>query len=384
MPKTNFTDGDKLLGIPGTRVLAAFLNKIFTHRHDGLDADGSAPLNYAEAAGDGAAYTASFTPALTAHITGMPIIVKIPATNTSATPTFNPDGVSAKQIQRKNGVPLCVGDMPANLFAVLVYNGSSYDLINAYLLLDAAVTTTKIMDAAVTTAKLASEAVTTAKIADLNVTTTKLADAAVTTQKIAAGAVTPDKITRSGGTEVFDDFNFPTLIGWQAHNNYSIGAGDNGLVTLGPATAGAERHGISNLTNKPFKLSGSNTLTVEMRVKLSGVVANLYYFGLMDADDLTGNGIIFAADGAAPIKAKCMSGGSPTSVSTDLNWTVNTTYNFKFVATASQVLFYVDDVLKATITTNIPTAAMGVCAFIRGSATTCAVDYVHCTSSARV
>ncbi len=191
-------------------------------------------------------------------------------------------------------------------------------------------------------------------------------------------------VSKTGAVEIFDDFLLPTLVGWQVHNNYSFGAGDNGLITLGPATIGAERHGISNLTNKPFKLSGGNTLTVEMRVKLSGVVANLYYFGMMDADDLTGNGIIFAADGAAPIKAKCMSGGSLTSVSTDLNWTANTTYKFKFVATASQVLFYVDDVLKATITTNIPTAAMAICAFIRGSITTCAVDYVHCTSSARV
>lgn len=41
MAKTLFNDGDPSLGILGTRVLAAFLNKIFSHKHDGLDQDGS-------------------------------------------------------------------------------------------------------------------------------------------------------------------------------------------------------------------------------------------------------------------------------------------------------------------------------------------------------
>lgn len=183
---------------------------------------------------------------------------------------------------------------------------------------------------------------------------------------------------------MFDDFLLPNLVGWTPQNSYSIGAGDNGLVTLGPATAGVERHGISNLTNKPFKLSGGNKLTFEMKVKLGAVAANYYYFGLMDADDLTGNGIIFSCDGVAPIKTKTASAGVTTSTTLDVSWAANTEYTFKFVATANQVLFYVNGVLKATHTTNIPTAAMGVCAFIRGSVATVAVDYVRCGSSARV
>lgn len=144
MAKTVFADGDKSQGLPGTRVLAAFLNKIFSHRHDGLDADGSAPTNYAVAASeDGVTYTAGFTPALTAHIVGMPITVKFPVANTSATPTFTPDGGSGKQMQRKNGVPLNIGDIPAGHFAILVYNGSSYDLLNPYLPLNQSVTAEK-------------------------------------------------------------------------------------------------------------------------------------------------------------------------------------------------------------------------------------------------
>lgn len=43
MAKTVFSDGNASLGIPGTRVWAAFLNKIFGHRHTGQDDDGYAP-----------------------------------------------------------------------------------------------------------------------------------------------------------------------------------------------------------------------------------------------------------------------------------------------------------------------------------------------------
>jgi len=41
MAKTLFNDGDPSLGILGTRVLSTWLNKVFSHKHDGLDEDGS-------------------------------------------------------------------------------------------------------------------------------------------------------------------------------------------------------------------------------------------------------------------------------------------------------------------------------------------------------
>jgi hypothetical protein len=41
--KTNFVNGDPSQGILGTIVDAAWLNKVFNHRHTGLDEDGSAP-----------------------------------------------------------------------------------------------------------------------------------------------------------------------------------------------------------------------------------------------------------------------------------------------------------------------------------------------------
>jgi len=43
MAKTTFTDGNPSMGILGTRVLAAWLNKVFSHRHTGQEDDGYAP-----------------------------------------------------------------------------------------------------------------------------------------------------------------------------------------------------------------------------------------------------------------------------------------------------------------------------------------------------
>ncbi len=45
MAKTVFIDGDPTLGVMGTKVVAAFLNLIFAHTHDGKDEDGSAPID---------------------------------------------------------------------------------------------------------------------------------------------------------------------------------------------------------------------------------------------------------------------------------------------------------------------------------------------------
>lgn len=43
MAKTVFSAGNKATGTKGTQVTAEFLNKIFSHTHDGVDGDGHAP-----------------------------------------------------------------------------------------------------------------------------------------------------------------------------------------------------------------------------------------------------------------------------------------------------------------------------------------------------
>lgn len=134
MPKTNFVDGDKSLGIPGTRVLAAFLNKIFTHRHDGLDQDGSAPLDYAVDSGAVNAYVGTFTPAFTAYISGLPVRVKIANANTITNPTLKFDALPVKTLKRNVGA-LLPGDLRAGGIYTIVYEavGDCFVVLNPSL-----------------------------------------------------------------------------------------------------------------------------------------------------------------------------------------------------------------------------------------------------------
>lgn len=133
MPKTVFADGDKSQGIPGTRVFAAFLNKIFSHRHDGLDQDGSAPLDYVVDSGVVNAYVANLTPPLTAFIAGMPTFVKISNANTINNPTLKINDLAPTVITRDSGAALNAGDLPAGYIAQIVYNGVGFTLMNPAL-----------------------------------------------------------------------------------------------------------------------------------------------------------------------------------------------------------------------------------------------------------
>lgn len=65
----------------------------------------------ATASGTSDAITASFTPAITALANGMTLFVRAAAANTTATPTFAPDGLPAKTIVKGNNLALVAGDI---------------------------------------------------------------------------------------------------------------------------------------------------------------------------------------------------------------------------------------------------------------------------------
>lgn len=127
MSKTLFSDGNPLSGILGTIVNAAFLNKIFAHRHDGLDQDGSAPINYAVDSGDDNAVVIALVPPLTAHIPGMSITIKVNFTNTAAC-SVQIDELDAVAIKRPDGSDLLPGDIRNNQLISIYYTGSVYQM----------------------------------------------------------------------------------------------------------------------------------------------------------------------------------------------------------------------------------------------------------------
>jgi hypothetical protein len=123
--KTVFTDGNKALSQRGTPVMAAHLNGFQNHRHDGIDQDGSAPINYAVATGTASAIVLTLTPALTVYTSGMPIYFKSAAANTGAC-TININGLGAKPIKNTSGLDPAANDIASGAIVEIVYNGTNF------------------------------------------------------------------------------------------------------------------------------------------------------------------------------------------------------------------------------------------------------------------
>jgi len=129
MAKTIFEDGNILTRVPGIRVMAAWLNKVFSHRHDGLDQDGSAPIDYAVDTGAVNACAIALTPALTAHVQGLPIYFKVAIENTEST-TLAVNGLAPVPIAKGGDVPLGAGDLKAGQMVGVCYDGVKYQLVS--------------------------------------------------------------------------------------------------------------------------------------------------------------------------------------------------------------------------------------------------------------
>lgn len=77
-----------------------------------------------ELSGGSTAYTATYSPTITALTDGMELSLKIPVTNSTTTPTFSPNGLTARTIVKTGGTALVVGDI------VVGMNKFKYDATN--------------------------------------------------------------------------------------------------------------------------------------------------------------------------------------------------------------------------------------------------------------
>lgn len=121
MPKTVFS---ALMQVP-----SAWLNKVFSHRHDGLDQDGSAPLEYAVTSGAANAYEITLTPALSQNIEGLSIRFKASSANTGAA-TLKIGAFAAIAIKKHNNKALHPGDIQAGQIVEVVYDGTYFQMIS--------------------------------------------------------------------------------------------------------------------------------------------------------------------------------------------------------------------------------------------------------------
>ncbi len=128
MAKTTFVDGNKALNIRGTMVDAAFLNAVNNHRHDGADVDGAGAIDYAPDTGAADAYAIALIPALTDHVTGLPISFKALHTNTGPA-TIAVNGLTPVALRKYGNAALEAGDIVAGQMNVIVFDGTYYQLL---------------------------------------------------------------------------------------------------------------------------------------------------------------------------------------------------------------------------------------------------------------
>lgn len=111
------------------QVPSVFLNKIFNHRHDGVNADGSAPIDYAADTGGADAYVIALSPALTARVVGMPI--HFMAANANTGPSTLNDGLGAVDISNNFDQPLAAGAIKAGQIVTVAWDGVDYQMISS-------------------------------------------------------------------------------------------------------------------------------------------------------------------------------------------------------------------------------------------------------------
>ena len=141
-------------------------------------------VNWVVAGGTADALTATFTLPTTVLKDGQLFNIRASLANTTSTPTFAPDGLTARTIVADGGGALAASDIKALGEVILRYNlaNTRYEYVNRVGL----------ADGSVTAAKLATDSVTTVKILNGNVTTAKLADNAVNTDKVFRNATLVD------------------------------------------------------------------------------------------------------------------------------------------------------------------------------------------------
>ena len=159
-------------------------------------------LNWIVSGGTADVITATYSPAITALVDGMELDFRATAANTTTTPTFSPNGITARTITKLGGAAVSAGDIPAALAECkLRYNlaNTRWELLNPAVTAPFTDTTAIVKGSSDATKKLRFE------VDGFTTATTRVAtfpDADITVAPIASPTFTgtPAAPTAGGGT----------------------------------------------------------------------------------------------------------------------------------------------------------------------------------------
>lgn len=171
-------------------------------------------VNWIVAAGTSDAITAAYNPAVTALIDGQLCFFRASAANTTTSPTFSPNGLTASVITKNGGSALAAGDIAGNLAEIVLrYNlaNTRWEIINpkppvvSPVFSDA---TFRIQDNADATKQIAFEA---SGITTGTTRTLTIPDADITVVGIATTQTLTNK-SMSGGANTFTNIPLTTAV----------------------------------------------------------------------------------------------------------------------------------------------------------------------------
>lgn len=235
-----------------------------------------------------------------------------------------------------------------------------------------AVETDKIKNDAVTAAKIAAGAVGNTEIAADAVRGTEIQNGAVSVGKIGTDAVETVKVKDANITEpklesdvllkhlvnkhvFYDDF-----VGSVLRPDWAIGPNPGGtvvvsddIVTVTTLGVTGKRKGIGFLDNGGFRAANNPIFVIRGASDAASLTNTGIYLGLWFDDNNYIQFILETTLLGANWFAVTKAGGVPTATDTGIAPVVGSK-KFHFEASTGEVKFYIDDVLKATHTTNIP------------------------------
>jgi hypothetical protein len=320
--------------------------------------------DYETSAGSANAYTLSIDSAITSYAAGQVFKFNANFANTGSA-TLNVNTIGAKTLKKHHDVNLEAGDIESGQLVVVMYDGTNMQVLSQL-----------------------GTYISTADKTTLTDGTTSDADALHTHEDLqlfqgVGGALIGKKYHHTtmpmltglwGGVFQRTSAGYPKLYGTHA--------------LLAPETPATQTAGLIASNSYTDDMTGADVI-VEWDMKVNGSVATESGYGLGDSqstftdyDHAGEKGINFSVDSSGNLYAHTSGGGGGTDhTETSISGVALTNKNrFRIEFTqGTDAKFYVNGILKATVTTTLPTSApllFGVFRGTSGASTTGHVEYV--------
>lgn len=250
--------------------------------------------NWTAAGGTADALTATFTPALASLSDGQLCFVRAASANATTTPTFSPNGLTARTITKLGGAALAAGDIAgANAELILRYNlaNTRWELLNP--------ATTTIAPGSVGTAAIVNSAVTYAKLQN-ETASTLLGNPT-------GGAAAPSEITLGANMSIVAgalvSSTNPALIPGYLSGLTGSTAGGSGTMAIAAGAANDTAHGgIMVLASAISKTTASWAVgSANGGLDTGAIAANTWYhFYEIERPDTGVVDVAFSVSASAP------------------------------------------------------------------------------------